>query len=183
MKIIYETERLIVREWMDNDCKDLYEYASDEVAIKFLTFPTYTSMQDAVDRINFLKNQYTEDTMLCDYCIELKGHNKVIGAIGIVGFNKNSDGEAEIGYVLNPKYQGFGYMTEALVGMFKHIKSHNIAKRIIAKHDVKNFKSGNVMKRAGMTFEGILRKKSSNNLHTRHDCALYSILDEEIVLD
>lgn len=74
-------------------------------------------------------------------------------------------------------------MTEALVGMFKYIKSRHIAKRIIAKHDVENFKSGNVMKRAGMTFEGVLRKKSSNNYHPRHDCALYSILDEEIVLD
>lgn len=151
MKIIYETERLIIREWMDSDYKDLYEYASDENVTKFLTFPTYTTLQEAGDRIDFLKKQYAENSTECDYCIELKEINKVIGAIAIVRFNKNNCGEAEIGYVLNAQYNGKGFMTEALVGMFKYIKSHQIAKRIVAKHDVENFKSGNVMKRAGMT--------------------------------
>ena len=40
--------------------------------------------------------------------------------------------------------------------------------------------SGNVLKRAGMTFEGVLRKAGENNFHTRYDVALYSILYEEI---
>jgi len=39
------------------------------------------------------------------------------------------------------------------------------------------------MKRAGMKFEGILRKAGSNNFHLRHDLSIYSILDEEISLD
>ena len=82
--------------------------------------------------------------------------------------------------MLNPNFQGFGYMTESLIGMFKYIKKNNIAKRIVLRHDVDNIKSGNVMKRAGMTFEGILRKAGENNLHSRFDIAVYSILDEEI---
>ena len=115
-----------------------------------------------------------------DYCIELKGENKVIGSIGIVGYSDKNSGEAEVGYILNPKYQGCGYMTEALVGMFKYIKSKGIAKRIVLKHDDDNEKSGNVMKRAGMTFEGVLRKAGECNYHSRGDLAIYSILDEEI---
>ena len=55
-------------------------------------------------------------------------------------------------------------------------------KTITAKHDTENAKSGNVMLRAGMTREGILRKAGSNNFHSRYDVAVYSILDEEIVL-
>ena len=39
------------------------------------------------------------------------------------------------------------------------------------------------MKRAGMTFEGVLRKAGENNYHSRFDIAVYSILDEEIELD
>ena len=89
----------------------------------------------------------------------------------------------EIGYVLNPNFQGRGYMTESLVGFFKYIKRNKIAKRIVLRHDVDNVKSGNVMKRAGMTFEGVLRKAGVNNIHSRHDLAVYSILDEEIELD
>ena len=87
-----------------------------------------------------------------------------------------------MGYILNPSFQGHGYMTECLTNMFKYVKKNNIAKRIVLKYDTENIKSGNVMKRAGMTFEGILRKAGINNYHSRHDVAVYSILDEEITL-
>lgn len=183
MKVIYETERLIIRQWEEKDYQDLFEYASDEKVTKFLSWPTYTNIQTAVERINFLRQQYDEGVITIDYCIEVKEINKVIGSIGIVGYKAKNEGEVEIGYVLNPSYQGKGYMTEALVGMFKYIKQNKIAKRIVLKHDVENVKSGNVMKRAGMTFEGILRKSGINNYHSRYDVAQYSILDEEIDLE
>ena len=180
MKVIYETERLIIREWQLSDQDDLYEYASDPIVTKYLTFPTYTSHQEAVDRINYLIGCYQTDSIKQDYAIELKSEHKVIGAITIVDYTPSVEGIAEIGYCLNKKYQGFGYMTEALKNMFVYIKERGIAKRITAKHDTENFKSGNVMKRAGMTFEGIRRKAGKNNLHTRHDLSIYSILYEEI---
>ena len=183
MESIYQTERLIVRRWEDKDYKDLYEYASDENVIKFLSFPTYKSLDTAKERIKKLKQQYTDGLVEIDFCIELKELNKVIGSIGIVGYKEKNEGEIEIGYVLNPKFQGYGYMTEALVGMFKYIKQNKLAKRIVLKHDVENVKSGNVMKRAGMVFEGVLRKASENNYHSRCDLAQYSILDEEINIE
>ena len=183
MNIKYETERLRVREWEDKDYEDLYEYASDENVTKFLSFPTYTSLDVAKARISFIRQQYAENLITVDYCIELKQKNKVIGSIGIVGYKEKNEGEVEIGYILNPRFQGYGFMTESLVGMFKYIKQNNIAKRIVLKHDVENIKSANVMKRAGMSFEGILRKAGKNNYHQRYDVAQYSILDEEILLN
>ena len=140
-------------------------------------------METAVERIAFVKEQYLSEEMIKDYCIELKEAGRVIGSIGIVKYREKNEGEAEIGYVLNPNFQGKGYMTESLIGFFKYIKRNKIAKRIVLRHDVDNIKSGNVMKRAGMTFEGVLRKAGTNNLHSRHDIAVYSILDEEIDLD
>ena len=178
--IIYETERLIVRHWLKDDYNDLYDYVSDEDTVKFLSFPVYTNLESAKERIEFILSCYDKNQVDVDYAIELKSENKVIGSIGIVRYNDRNDGEAEIGYILNKKYSGNGYMTEALKGMFKFIKKHEIAKRIVLKHDVLNFKSGNVMKRAGMTFEGIMRRAGNNNYHNRNDLALYSILYEEI---
>ena len=180
MSMIYETNRLIVREWEDKDYLDLYEYASDENVTKFLSFPTYVSPNTAIERISKLREEYKQGIVATDYCIELKENKKVIGSIGIVGYKEKDEGEIEIGYILNPKFQGNGYMTESLLGMFKYIKNKQLAKRIVLKHDVDNFKSGNVMKRAGMTFEGVLRKAGNNNYHNRYDIAQYSILDEEI---
>ena len=177
---IFETERLIVREWEDKDYNDLYEYASKDEVTNFLTFETYKSIETAHERIAFLKQEYADNKITTDYAIEVKDLNKVVGGIGIVHYSEKNEGEAEIGYVLNPVHQGHGYMTEALLGMFKYIKQNGIAKRIVLRCDTLNTKSENVMKRAGMTFEGVLRRAGKNNLHSRHNLALYSILEEEI---
>ena len=180
---IYETERLIIREWEIKDYQDLYEYASLDEVTKYLSWPTYTDIEQAKTRIESLIIKYTEDINTHDYAIELKAEEKVIGSIGIVEFSPKAEGVAEIGYVLNPRFQGNGYMTEALKGMFVYIKKNQIAKRIVLRHDVENVKSGNVMKRAGMVFEGIIRKAGhKNNVRSRYDLAQYSILDEEIEL-
>lgn len=182
MKILFETERLIIRQWEDSDYMDLYDYASKEEVTKFLSWPTYKSVETAKERIAFLKTQYAENVIETDYAIQEKESGRVVGAMGLVHYKAKNHGEIEIGYVLNPKFQGKGIMTECLVAMFKHIKRTGLAKRIFLRHDVLNEKSGNVMKRAGMTFEGILRKAGQNNFHDRCDLAVYSILDEEIEL-
>ena len=183
MKKIYETERLIVRHWEEKDYLDLYDYAKDKEITKFLSWQSYTSVQEAIDRITHITKNYEQNLVTNDYAIELKKENKVIGSIAIHVYNNKNEGSVEIGYVLNTNYQGYGYMTEALQGMFKFIKLSKIAKRIVLKHDVLNTKSGNVMKRAGMTFEGVMRKAGCNNFHSRADIAVYSILDEEIDLN
>lgn len=184
MKVIYETERLIIRQWEEKDCKDLFEYAKNEEVTKFLSWQSYKDEQTAVDRINSLLEEYKTEEIEGDYAIELKSENKVIGSIGLMHYKSTNEGSLEIGYVLSANYQGNGYMTEALVGMFNYIKKNNIAKRIVCLHDTLNEKSGNVMKRAGMTFEGVLRKAGDfNNTHSRYDLALYSILYEEIDLE
>jgi ribosomal-protein-alanine N-acetyltransferase len=180
MKPIYITERLIVRQWEEKDYEDLYEYASDSNVTKYLSFPTYTSIETAKERIKFVIEQYESGNQIQDYAIEEKESGRVVGSIGIVRYSEKNMGELEIGYILRPQARGNGYMTEALKGMFKHIKENGLAKRIVLKHDVENVKSGNVMKRAGMTFEGILRRAGENNLHKRCDIAVYSILEEEI---
>lgn len=183
MKIIYETNRLIIRQWKPEDEADMYEYYSDKNVTKFLSFPSYQSREDAKRQIALSLENYQKDSFVQEYCIVLKDSNKVIGDIGITHYQEKNQGEAEIGYVLNPKFQGYGFMTECLLGFFRYIKTNKIAKRIIAKHDVENTKSGKVMERAGMILEGILRKAGVNQYHSRCDQALYSILDEEIKID
>lgn len=182
MKIKYETERLIVREWESKDYLDLFEYASDEEVTKFLVFPTYKTKNEAKERIKYLIEKYKGNDKLGDFAIELKGAKKVIGSINLSLHSLKAGGIVSVGYTLNKNYQGKGYMTECLKASFKFIKRNNLAKRIRAIHDVANTKSGAVMKRCGMTFEGIARKAGENNFHSRHDVANYSILDEEIKL-
>lgn len=184
MNIIYETERLIIREWEENDYQDLYDYASNPESSRFLKFKPYISLKESKERISRILNKYKNNEIEVPYAIELKSENKLIGSIDFDNYSSKCEGIIEVGYILNPSYQGNGYMTEALIGMFKYIKRNNIAKRIVAQHDTLNIKSGEVMKRAGMTFEGVLRKAGDcNNTHSRYDLAQYSILYEEIDME
>ena len=182
--IIFETDRLIVRRWENNDSdiNDLYEIGSDKVTNRYLTYPLYESRDTSVERIAYLLNTYekgyiNEDQ---DYAIELKDENKVIGSIAIMGYKSCAEGVVELGYQLGSKYFGKGYMTEVVKEMIKYIFTNNIASRIQAKHDANNMASGKVMLKSGMTFEGTLRKYSSNNSASRIDCMIYSILKEEV---
>ena len=183
---LYETERLIVRRWEARDAADLYEYASDPEVAKFL-FAPYTNIPQAHERIESIIKTYenAENIMKTgekiDYAIELKSESKVIGCISYAKYTEKAGGIVELGYMLNKKYQGSGYMNEAVLGIFQFIKSNNIGMRIEAIHDISNPSSGNVMKRVGMTFEGILRKRVINkSTGQREDAAIYSILVEEI---
>ena len=114
MEVLFETSRLVVRKWEDSDCHDLYDYAKDKEVTKFLNFEPYQSLEVAVERIKKLKEDYLTKEIAGDFAVELKGENKVIGSIAIVEYKPKCGGQVEIGYVLGAKYQGHGYMTEAL---------------------------------------------------------------------
>ena len=61
------------------------------------------------------------------------------------------DGLTEVGYGLNPSYEGNGYMTEALTAFLKFGKSKGI-KTVRADTLKDNIKSQNVLKRCGFEF-------------------------------
>jgi len=78
------------------------------------------------------------------WLIELKG--VVIGSIDFKGVPK--DGATEIGYGLNKKYEGKGYMTESVKGMLK-IAALLGVNRVFAETDQGNVKSEKVLERCG----------------------------------
>ena len=110
MKLIYETERLIIRFWEEKDANDLYEYAKDEEVTKFLTFKPYASIVDAKDRISYILETYETNEIVRGYAIEFKEEAKVIGSIDIVHYSPKAEGTIEIGYLLGKNYQGKGYL-------------------------------------------------------------------------
>ncbi len=183
MKIKYETERLIVKEWEEKDDKDLFEMVSDLEVTKFLHYQPYQTLKEAKIRIKNIINSYPLNPFINNFAIMSKKDHKVIGDINISTYKPQAGGSVHIGYTLNRNYQGKGYATEAVIGVLQFIKKNKIAKRIEATHDITNIKSGNVLKRAGMIFEGIARKAGENNFHTRYDVVHYAILEEEIQTD
>ncbi|GEK33170.1 GNAT family N-acetyltransferase [Kurthia sibirica] len=85
----------------------------------------------------------------------------------------------EIGYWVDEKFEGQGYMTEATIRIAQFAFEELDAKRIEIRCDRDNVKSRAVAERARFDFEGILRndRLNASGLQLRDTC-VYSMIDE-----
>jgi RimJ/RimL family protein N-acetyltransferase len=67
-----------------------------------------------------------------------------------------SQGQAEVGYVLNPAHYGHGYATEAVGGLLRLAFEDLGLHRVAARCDARNTASARVMERAGLRREAHL---------------------------
>ena len=84
-----------------------------------------------------------------EFLLVLKENSHVIGSIDYKYVPK--DGMTEVGYGLNPRYEGHGYMTEALAAFLDFGKSRGV-RTVRADTLPDNVKSQNVLKRCGFLF-------------------------------
>ncbi len=96
-----------------------------------------------------------------EFLIVLKENGHVIGSIDYKYVPK--DGATEVGYGMNPDYEGHGYMTEALTAFLSFGKALGI-KTVYAETLKDNIKSQNVLKRCGFVFD-----KEDGNLWWRRE--------------
>jgi ribosomal-protein-alanine N-acetyltransferase len=106
------TNRLILRQWEESDSTDLYEYAKSKLVGPNAGWPPHKNEDESKEIIKMLTEN--NDT----YSIVLKSENKVIGSIGLhdrkPDITLSNLKQKEIGYVLNPKYWGNGFIPEAV---------------------------------------------------------------------
>lgn len=169
-----ETDRLILRKITFADAEDMFEsYASRDKVTEFLSWHTHKSIDDTKSYLNnVVLPAYEGETYR--WAIEFKENGKMIGCIDIVKFDKKIK-MAELGYVLSDDYWGKGIMPEAGNAVIEYLKELGF-KRIQALHHVANPKSGRVMQKLGMQFEGVLRKSHLNNKGEIIDVAMYSLI-------
>ncbi|WP_367949319.1 GNAT family N-acetyltransferase [Bacillus sp. FJAT-29790] len=86
-----------------------------------------------------------------------KESKKVIGNCAFIGWS-NKHSKAEFGYVLNKAYWGKGFATEALNELIRFGFDVIHLNRIEGVCDIDNVGSEKVMLKAGMKYEGTLRK-------------------------
>lgn len=169
-----DTPRLILRRAVREDAEPMFRnWASDDAVTKFLTWPTYQSVESAYPILNMWVNNYEKDDYY-HWMIVLKELGEPIGSISVV--NQRDDiAEAEIGYCIGKRWWHKGIVSEALEAVMGFLFTQVGMNRIEAKHDTKNPNSGGVMKKCGMKFEGIARAAGRNNLGIC-DIAQYAIL-------
>ncbi len=172
-----ETPRLVLRELGDNDAPAVQAYAADPEVVRHLPWGPNTPE----DTAGFLAMaRATRDALprtAYHLAIVLKNTDRLIGGCRIE-IRSAANGSGDLGYVLDRRHWGHGYMTEAARALvafgFERLALH----RIWATCDVDNHASARVLEKLGMRREGHLRQ----NLRRRgewRDSYLYAILEPE----
>lgn len=147
-------------------------YTQSETVTKYLIWKPHQTLQDSIDWIAHCQAVFHEDTNL-KYVIALKSTDEAIGMIdaAVDGF------QAGIGYVLAEPYWGKNIMTQALKIVLDKVLALPGVYRVWALHDLDNPASGRVMEKAGMKYEGLVKRGAIlPNLSTEpRDVKLYAI--------
>ena len=172
-----ETERLILRPFVLEDAEAMYRnWASDPEVTKFLSWPTYKSVEDANYILNIWVPQY-EDMTFYQWAIELKELGEPIGSISVVNHDDLVE-MAEIGFCVGKNWWGQGIMTEAAKSVINFLFGDVGVQRIEAGHDPNNPASGAVQRKCGLKYEGTLRRRIKSNQGIT-DLVMCAILKEE----
>ena len=172
-----ETARLILRPFVREDADAMYRnWASDPEVTKFLSWPTYQSVDTAHEILGIWVPQYQDNTFY-QWAVELKELGEVIGSISVVNSDERVD-MVEIGFCIGRNWWGQGIMTEAFQKVIDFLFDEVGVQRIEAGHDPNNPASGAVQRKCGLTYEGTLRRSIRSNQGIT-DKVVYAILKEE----
>lgn len=126
------TEQLILRRFTVEDAADLFEVRSDETIMRYIHRPISKTVDDAFALIGVIDELIGKNDSIT-WCICLKNSDKYIGSIGFWRIEKQNH-RAEIGYLLNPAFQGRGLMQEAMAAAinygFNVLLLHSVEARV-----------------------------------------------------
>jgi len=167
-----DTDRLHLRLPRRDDAPVIFAaYAQDAEVTRYLTWRPHKSVDESYAIIDLTLKLWREGTAFT-YVITLKDIDSPIGKIAI-----HPDGfKVSLGYVLARSYWGKGYMTEAVRAVTDWLLRQPDIYRVYATCDVDNPASARVMEKAGMKYEGLLRRYMihPNVSDEPRDCLMYA---------
>ena len=146
-----ETERLILRAWMESDLLDFYEYASVPGVGEKAGWNHHQSLDESKKILGLFMNG--KKTL----ALELKENGKVIGSLGLEPRDEDAGLPAklqgrEIGYVLSKDYWGRGLMPEAVKAVIAYCFDVLDFDYLTCGHFDHNDRSRRVVEKCGFQF-------------------------------
>lgn len=147
---VLETQRLILREFKENDLTDFYEYASVDGVGEMAGW----SHHENIEITKEILNSFIKDNKV--FAIVYKENNKVIGSLGVEKYGmedkldefKDLYGRS-IGYVLSKDYWGKGLMPEAVKCVINYLFDECNLDFIICGYYLFNNQSKRVQEKCG----------------------------------
>jgi RimJ/RimL family protein N-acetyltransferase len=171
------TERLILREFTEQDWPAVLAYQTDPLYLRYYEWTGRTPEEVQAFVGMFLAHQQAQPRIKFQLAATLKADNQLIGNCGI-RMDAPGAHQADIGYELAPQHWGQGYATEAARAIvafgFDKLRVHRIWSWCVAD----NVGSARVLEKLGMRLEGRLRE----NEHYRGrwwDTLMFGLLESE----
>ncbi len=148
--IQYETTRLIIREWQDNDFDNYFTLNQDIEVMKH--FPKTLSHEESMALIHKIKSSFKIHGFGF-YTCELKDTKEFVGSVGlsVPDFNAHFTPCVEIGWRIAKKFWGQGLAVEAARKCFEIGFTQLNLNEIVAFTSSNNHKSERIMQKLGMT--------------------------------
>lgn len=173
-----ETERLLLRQFKLDDAEAMFRnWASDPEVTKYLTWAPHAGAEVSKAVLETWVASYAQEDFY-QWAIVLKENgNEPIGSISAVKLNEDLS-IVQIGYCIGRAWWHRGITSEALRAVMDFFFDRVGANRVECRHDPRNPRSGRVMQKCGMHYEGTQRSADRNNQGIC-DTAWYSLLKDE----
>lgn len=172
-----ETERLLLRAFEEGDAAQCYaNWCSDQEMTRYLRWKAHGSLEETGATLRRWAEK-RQDPSFYQWAIVLKETKEIVGTISVVGEDAAVD-LVRIGYCIGSRWWHRGIVSEAFGALIPFFFEEVGVNRIEARHDPANPRSGSVMKRCGLTYEGTLRQADVNNQGVVDVC-IYSLLRGE----
>src|SRR5690554_4100352 len=150
MERLLETERLYLREYVEEDFAPLHDIFSDAETMSF--YPSSFTVDQTKSWMARNLERYQNDGYGL-WAVCLKDNDLVIGDCGLVTQIINGHKEVEIGYHINKRYWSKGYATEAALKCKEYAFNIQKLNKVISIIDPDNQQSIRVAEKTGLKLE------------------------------
>ncbi len=165
--IILTTENFILRELTVSDIPVLYHLYQETNVGEFLDDMKDSLLIEQEKQQAYIQNVYRYYGFGL-WGVVLKESTKLIGRCGIEYKTLLGETVYEIGYLLDPAYQGYGYAKEFTTAVISYCFQELDIHRIVAVIDKRNIRSLHLAEQVGML-------KTDEFMRDNRDCFLYEI--------
>ena len=150
---VIESRRLLLRPFVLADCEAVLDYQSNPEVVRYIPWPTRDAAmveEATLKAINQTKLDHQGDYL--SLALVRKSDEQLVGQMNAM-YDSEKFQCGEIGYVVNPRFAGHGYATEASGALVSRMFDSQKFRRVIAKLDDRNIASRVVVEKLGFRRE------------------------------
>jgi RimJ/RimL family protein N-acetyltransferase len=171
------TDRLVLREFREDDWVAVHEYASDPAVVRYMPWGPNAEEDTRVFIHRALALQSDDPRMGYEFAVTLRTDGRLVGGCGLHAMSIENR-SSFLGYCLHRGVWGNGYGTEAAAALLAFGFGRLGLHRMSATCDTENAASARVLEKVGMRREGHFRDDTRVRGRWR-DSYLYAVLDHE----